>query len=227
MKKLVLFLSLIFTFIVSNGQNLSRPLIINTQEWAPYNYSVNGKVTGSATEILKNTLNDMGVQYEIKVYPWARAQYLVENGQADGFYTASKNAKRDAYAVASDSLIPQRWNWYLLKESKTEPKNGSVGAILGSNMLKFTKDNNYSIKAQPPTMEALVKMLTSKRVNAILVNDLVMKEYLKEANISESKFKTVLSKDKPLGIYFSKKFVNENPWFLDKFNETLQKYKIK
>jgi ABC-type amino acid transport substrate-binding protein len=172
----------------------------------------------------------MGVQYEIKVYPWARAQVLVENGQADAFYSASQNSKRDAYAIASEQLLPQRWNWYLLNDSTLDPtqdsfkSKGTVGAIFGSNMLKFAQDNDYKIKAQPPTMEALVKMLNSKRIDAILVNDLVMKEYLKDVNILESRFKTVLSKDKPLRIYFSKKFVNENPWFLDKFNETLKKY---
>jgi polar amino acid transport system substrate-binding protein len=229
MKNFILYLLILSS--VTYADKINRPIIITTQNWKPYNYeSTNSNIEGIATEILIKTLNNMSVEYSIKIYPWARAQYLVEIGEADAFYSASINEKRNSYAVPSDSLLPQIWYWYLLQDSKLNPsdtkfkKDAKVGALLGSNMLNYIKSNNFNVDAQPTSTKSLTNMLLKKRLDAILVNDLVMKEYFHKQNISEVKFKKFLSKNKPLKVYFSKEFIRENPWFLDKFNETLKKY---
>lgn len=232
MKRCILiFLLLISAF--SYSRELSRPLLITTQNWKPYNYEDDeGNIQGIATEILTKTLNDMNADYLIRVLPWVRAQHLVKIGKADSFYVASINEERNFYAVPSDPLLPQIWHWYLLNSSKLSPvdenfrNKAKVASLLGTNMLRYIKNNEYNIEAQSTNMDSLVSMLLKQRVDAIFMNEFAMKEYLNNKNIPESRFKKFSYKSKPLRVYFSKVFLKENPWFLDEFNETLKKYKV-
>jgi polar amino acid transport system substrate-binding protein len=69
----------------------------------------------------------------------------------------------------------------------------------------------------------LLKMLLAKRIDAILANQLVMNALLKET-ASESKVRSVLEQDKPLGVYFSDQFLSQQADdFMQRFNQTLGK----
>ena len=226
-------LSIFFVTAIYSKEKKDIMIRINTQEWEPYNFKLeDGKVGGIATEIIEKVLNEMKVNYHIEIYPWARAQAMVESGESDAFYAASRNSKRDSYAVISDSISPQKWFWYLQEDSKFDPSdtyflhNARVAALFGSNMFHFLETNGYKINGNAYSMDVLVKMLHTKKIDAILVNDTVAIEYFKNNKILYKKFKKVLFLDKPLGIYFSKKFLKENEGFLEEFNETLKKYTI-
>jgi polar amino acid transport system substrate-binding protein len=66
-------------------------------------------------------------------------------------------------------------------------------------------------------------MLLAERIDAILANQLVMNALLKEAG-AESKVRSVLEQDKPLGVYFSHQFLSQqNGDFMQRFNQALAK----
>jgi polar amino acid transport system substrate-binding protein len=192
----------------------------------------NGEIGGIATDIIKKVLNEMQVNYHIEIYPWARAQAMVKNGEADAFYSASRNATRDNYAVISDTVAPQKWYWYLQEDSQWNPNssdfvnNAGVAALFGSNMFQYLQKYNYKINGNAYNMDVLIKMFHTKKVDAILVNDDVAIKYFKANQIFYEKYNKVLFKNKPLGIYFSKKFLKENQGFLEEFNKVLKKYSI-
>lgn len=226
-------LSIFFAANIYSKEKKDIMIKINTQEWEPYNFKLeDGSVGGIATEIIEKVLNEMEVNYHIEVYPWARAQAMVKNGEADAFYTASRNSERDSYAVISDTIAPQKWYWYLQEDSKFDPSdtyflhNASVAALFGSNMFHYLENNGYKINGNAYSMDVLVKMLNGKKIDAILVNDDVAIEYFKINKILYKKYKKVLFIDKPLGIYFSKKFLKENEGFLEEFNILLKKYTV-
>jgi polar amino acid transport system substrate-binding protein len=207
-------------------------LRITTQEWAPYQVSMpDGRVGGVATESVKRVLDKMKVDYEITIYPWARAQLMVKKGAADAFFSASRNNIRDEFAVISDPIAPQSWYRYWKIDAKIDPtapdfkKTASVGAMLGSNMLEYLYDNQYKrILATPLKMDQLIKMLDTGRIDAALVNDIVMQDYFEKSEVKDGQFKKVLTRDSPLGIYFSREFVKNHPWFLSEFNQQLKRH---
>ncbi len=51
----------------------AQDVLIVTEEWPPYNHSENGEVTGVVTEIVKAVMARTGLDFQIRVYPWARA----------------------------------------------------------------------------------------------------------------------------------------------------------
>ena len=203
----------------------AEPVIITTHELPPYSYfDEDNNFTGIATTVLECVLHKLERPYQIQVVPWKRAQRLVQNHEADGFYAASKNAFRDSYAVMTKAIADQTWTWYLRKESQLDPQsndfknNANVSSFLGANMHRWLIDNGYNVSNTPATdTKSLLKMLLSDRFEAVLANELVMDRLLHETNQSENIRKVDL-KNKPLGVYFSNRFLLHNPGFIERFN---------
>jgi len=186
--------------------------------------------TGVAVDVVRCVFRKMDVSLEIIVVPWERAQRMVMHGKADGFFAASQKDSRDEFAVMSAIIADQKWQWYLLKENPLDPtrpsfkQQATVGGFLGANMLKWMEEKGYDVRARPVNTEALLKMLLSKRVDAIMANNYVMEILLKKYGAT-NRVKTFVSKDKPLGVYFSKNFVSERPTFLEDFNGNISSCK--
>ncbi|MDW6094840.1 transporter substrate-binding domain-containing protein [Vibrio rhizosphaerae] len=209
----------------------AEKILLTTQIWPPYQVYHDNILDGPAVTVVKNILEKMEVPYEINVYPWERAQFMVKVGAAQGFFLASKNNKRDAYATFSEVIFPQKWNWYLLRGNPLNPTDESFkdkSCILvrfGSNMQYWLQANHYKAVGSFKNTDALVKALLAKRCDAILANELAINNYLEEHGLSSDIFEIYPNMDKPLGVYWSNQYLTENPDFLDKFNYFVRKYR--
>jgi polar amino acid transport system substrate-binding protein len=190
---------------------------LTTQEWKPYQTVVGGQVEGTAVKAVKCVLEKMGHKAEITVLPWVRAQKDVADGAANGFFAASKSADRDAFADMSAPFIPQVWKWYTAADKAVDvtAKTAKVGVLAGSSMEKWLDENGYAGTQKIQSADALVKMLQSGRIEAVLSNEIVFKE---AAGAAESSFKAIPHSDRPLGVYFGKTFLASHAGFLDAFN---------
>ncbi|MCP3925847.1 MAG: transporter substrate-binding domain-containing protein [Desulfobacterales bacterium] len=229
MKKFIFLISALLLLLINTSTASSKmKIILTTQNWPPYQVYENEILTGSAVQVVKCVLRKMEQPYEIKVFPWKRAQRMVERGEAHGFFSASQNNIRNQYAKISYSIASQKWNWYLLKENPMNPadesfkKKASVTAMFGSNMLLWLKKNGYKILGHTRDTELLIKLLVHKRVDAILVNELVAKKVLEKNKINPDKFNVFLNMNKPLCVYWSKTFLSENPAFHNQFNKMIE-----
>ncbi len=221
---LVFIASFIFFVNLLFAGSSPKKLLLATQEWPPYQTYDNNILNGVAVRVVECALKKMNQPYVINVFPWKRAQMLVEKGKYHGFFAASKNNTRDQYAVQSGVIAAQKWKWYILNDSSLDPgdtsfkEKASVSARAGSNMRSWLEKNGYNVKTQPQTTEVLFRMLEIKRVDAILASEMVAKDVIVKLNLSD-KINTVLNRNKPLGVYFSKKFLDDYPQFLNQFNE--------
>lgn len=200
-------------------------LKLTTHELPPYSYrDADQRLRGLAVEVVECALTRMAVPYSIKVTAWARAQKLVKDGMADGFFAGSRNAERDAYAVQSAIIAEQQWRWYLLADNPGDPstegfrQQAKVSSFIGANMLDWLKDNHYRVVPPPKDNDGLLKMLQAKRLDAILANHLVMQQRMQQQGL-ENKIRSSVLKDKPLAVYFAKSFTNAHPDFLERFNQ--------
>lgn len=206
----------------------AEKILLTTQVWPPYQTYENKVVDGFAVQVVKCVLEKMRQPYEISVYPWKRAQKMVEVGKAHGFFSASRNQIRDQYATISESIAEQKWTWFVLKGSSFNPMQDSfkqeanVAAMLGSNMITWLYENGYKVLSTPKDTESLIKALLMKRYDAMLANELVVDKVLEQMKLSPEQFQIYLYKDKPLGVYWSKKFLSENPMFLERFNMNIK-----
>ncbi len=226
MKLAVVILTLLLTASISFAGPLSADkIILTTQDWAPYQTYESHIVDGFAVATVSCIMEMMDKSYEMRVLPWKDAQTEVKEQKAHGFFSASQNSKRDAYATLSTPIADQQWNWYLLKSNPLNPSDptfkekAKVAGIAGSNMVTWLTDNQYNITEDNIIdMHTLVETLRSKKVDAIYANNLAMRTAVQLMKLSMDDFTMITTKDKPVGVYWSKEFLAANPGFLEKFN---------
>lgn len=206
----------------------AAPLLLLTHDLPPYSYiNEQGEPDGLAVLPVQCALGKVDIEYSIQFVPWKRAQNMVQEGSADAFFGASRSAERDAYATFSATIAPQEWRWFLLAENPVDPRSvefrahGKVASFVGANMYDWLQQNGYQTGAAPVTNQQLLQMLLAKRIDAILANHLVMAQLLHEAE-AETKVRSVLQLDKPLGVYYSHRALKKLPVdFIERFNAAI------
>ncbi len=73
----------------------SQSLEIATEEFPPFNYTVDGEITGLNTKVIKEMFRRAEIDYEITSYPWSRAYNLVLDKPNTAIYTMSRRANRE------------------------------------------------------------------------------------------------------------------------------------
>ncbi|MCG7586380.1 ABC transporter substrate-binding protein, partial [Photobacterium sp. OFAV2-7] len=162
----------------------------------------------------------------ITMTDWDRAQILVEVGEHHGFFLASQNAIRDSYADFSQPVLNQVWSWFSLSdsidtESEMFKKEAVVTAIFGSNKWFWLHKSGYRVEKKPRHPSTLIELLLTGEVGAVLANEFVMKEAIESLGISHRAITRIAVKEKPLGVYFSKKFTKQYPLFVGEFNQAV------
>ncbi len=229
MKLILITLTLLLTASICFAETLSdEKIILTTQDWAPYQTYESHIVDGFAVATVSCIMEMMDKSYEMRVLPWKEAQEQVKEQKAHGFFSASQNDKRDAYATLSQPIADQQWNWYLLKSNPLNPNDPSfkekakVTGIAGSNMVTWLKDNQYHLTEDNIIdMHTLVEVLRAGKVDAIYANNLAMRTAVQLMKLSMDDFTLITTKDKPVGVYWSKDFLANHPDFLEKFNSLI------
>lgn len=99
---------------------LAETLHFVTEEYAPFNYSKDGKITGIAVEQVEAMAKAAGVDYTIEIMPWARAFAMAESQPMNCVFTTGYNRERaDRFAWVNPLLKDEM---VLLKR-----KDGSKG----------------------------------------------------------------------------------------------------
>ncbi|WP_107242685.1 substrate-binding periplasmic protein [Photobacterium frigidiphilum] len=205
-------------------------LLLATQEWFPYQYQENGVMKGPGIDKIKCVMRAMKQPYQITMTSWDRAQLLTEVGAQHGFFLASHNVKRDEYAIYSDQIEQQNWSWFSLSDatdvdSAMFKSQVEVVALFGSNKWFWLQKNGYRASMKPRSAKAMIDLMLKGEVGAILGNDAVIEETIKQMGISYRAISKTRVKSQPLGAYFSKSFVKEYPQFVDEFNRATQQCK--
>lgn len=74
---------------------LAQDVSIVTEDWAPYNYSENNEIKGVVTDIVKAVMQRTGLDWELRVYPWARAYKMAMEGENVMIYSIFRLENRE------------------------------------------------------------------------------------------------------------------------------------
>ena len=70
---------LTFLTLLSFASFGANHISVVTEDWPPYNYlDENGEMTGYSTKVVKKVLEKANVQYDIRLYPWARSYEMAQ-----------------------------------------------------------------------------------------------------------------------------------------------------
>lgn len=102
MKTLLLTLCL---SLVPLSAALADTLHFVTEEYAPFNYSKNGKVTGIAVDQVEKIAKAAGIDYTLEIMPWARAFAMAESQPNTCVFTTGYNRERAERFVWVNPLL--------------------------------------------------------------------------------------------------------------------------
>ncbi len=75
----------------------SDRLVIIGESYPPYLFSLNGKVTGIDADVADHVFTKLGIDHEIRIYPWKRCWNMLADGEADAGVAVSNQQNRSEF----------------------------------------------------------------------------------------------------------------------------------
>lgn len=176
-----LFVAIIFSCLCSTALAASKPMkIVYFDSYPPRFWLENGEMKGILVDIISEAADRIGVPLLHEGYPWARAQAMVEAGQADAFITVPTE-KRKAYTeVSTEPVI--RFNLYIATQ-KNNPHLEQLKKVTDIDGLKpfrlvdyygngfaETRLKDHNIE-WVPQISAVYSFLASGKADALVISD--------------------------------------------------------
>ena len=73
----------------------AEPVRVLTEEFPPYNYTENGRITGLSTEVVEAVFKELGLQGQYQSMPWARAYETARTTPDVLIYSIGRTPERD------------------------------------------------------------------------------------------------------------------------------------
>ena len=113
MKKLKFIFGFILFFHISLTSAGDDKLRFVTLEFAPFIYGENLQVSGPGRDFIEAVCVKAQIECTYDLYPWRRAQELIENGSADGMMVIGRNSKREAWLRFSPPLFRTEYGFFV------------------------------------------------------------------------------------------------------------------
>ena len=119
-----------------SAADLPASIDIVTEEFPPFNYTENGRLTGYATEVVQAVLAETGIQGNFHVLPWVRAMNWAEERENVLIYSIARNEEREKIFTYVGLITEGENYFYALKgrrdmalKSLDEAKKFTVGVV--------------------------------------------------------------------------------------------------
>jgi len=158
----------------------NEKLVFDTQDFAPFSYMENKKISGPGADIIDLVCRNINVDYELRLLPWARAQDEIKCGQANALFLIGKNKEREKWLDFGPPIINTEYGFFTHKENKTIHKtsndfaNYTIGVYGPSNtataLLEAIKGvPDVKVEMTPDDIAAF-KKLDAGRIGAVYSN---------------------------------------------------------
>lgn len=154
-------------------------LVVGTHFPQVYEQSANGDFSGLAPAVLRRLAAELGGELRFELYPWARAQRMVELGQADILVGPYRTAEREArFAFAAEPFYQDRIVFYARRGHETQ-WNGDYSSLYGRRIAVvrgWTYGSQFEearARLQPTPVETVsngLRMLEAGRIDLLASN---------------------------------------------------------
>lgn len=227
---------LVLGLSLSNHAYARESLKLAVDVWLPYENIGNEDTPGFSTEVVTSVLQNMGIEWDLKEYSWARALKEVFEGRRDALFTAFWTEERARYCHFPDEpLAKERWVFFVRRKdaqqlrfaSYDEIKDRRIGVLRGASVTEefweFVRSHrNYE---EVTTDRLNFKKLLAGRIDYVVTSYSNGVELGKQMAISDQidfLRSPVITEDN-LYIIFSKKSVS--PEFVNSFSRALTSFK--
>lgn len=216
LKKIGLLGLMAFTLV---GTVFAQKITVVTEEYPPYNFlDGNKKITGMATDVVEEVLKRAKIDYQLGIYPWARAYQMAQDAPNVLIYSIGRSEKREALFKWVDVIAPYDVYLYRLK-SRPEVKASDLAGVKNFKIGAVRED----VRAQYLEKEGIKpdlanddgtnsKKLAAERIDMFPIDELGMVALYKREGVDPGTLVKVLKLDAlSTGLYmaFSKQTPDE------------------
>jgi len=167
--------------------------IVYAEKAAPVSWLENNKAKGIFVEVVEEIVkNQLNIPVRHLVFPWARAQLMVSNNQADGLVTIENQARQLTMNI---SRLPIQIHQNRLMTRARHPELEKLKKIkdihdLLPYQVGIHRGNGWArehLKSMPlvevSSIEHLLKMTAAGRIDLLLQGDVVTRYYRKKLGL--------------------------------------------
>ena len=174
-----------------------------TEEFAPFNYTENGRVTGYSTRVVEEIFRRAGLPYELQSYPWSRAYKLAQTLPNVVIFTLARTPEREKEFQWIGALAKRKLYLYKLASRKdirvdsiddakryrisVNREDAAEKLLLG---LGFSYEKNLDLS--PSDASSLNKLLAD-RIDFITGSDYTIGYLLQQSGIETSRLQRSIS----------------------------------
>lgn len=155
-------------------------LAVGTEFPGIYARETDGEISGLGADVLRAVARELGDQVHFEVYPWARAQKLVEEGRADILVGPYRTAARERrFQFAEPGFYRDRVVFYARRDT-TSAWDGSLASLQGKRIAiihgwsygeRFEAMRGQLDLHVAPSVELALKLLMAGRADLVASNE--------------------------------------------------------
>lgn len=199
----------------------AEKILLETVEEAPYQVYLQGALSGQAVTQLDCIFQHLEFAPVYRVTSPARAHLNLRKARVDGYFSAAPNPDIDRFADLSVPLLVKKWNSYSyapeLLNLPIWDQRLKIGVISGGNTMAWLDSRGVAPAMQAVSLEQLLELLHKGRVNLIVADEMALQEVLEDHPALPRPLQR-FQQFTPLGVYFAKAFLRDNPGFLAEFD---------
>ena len=222
-------------FIIMSAKLLAADYKFASQDYGPFVYEENKKVTGAMVEIIDAMCAITKDKCTMEIFPLPRAIDLLTQGEIHGIVSVLKTAERDAVGNFVSDIIKSDII-YIAESSRPNIANASelagytIGAVKAAASAKLANKDAQAAGGGANVVEDMNNDTVLKKIAAgrygdkgvAVINEDLAKFLANKNNIKNFK-KLFAAKSDNYGVYFSKKSIDDKT--LEKFTKALEELK--
>lgn len=235
-RTILLTVSLLFLFapIVSMGQDLPKFQIM-TEDWVPYQFEKDGKLTGVSVDLLVLLLERTGSQQgrkDIKKYPWARGYRLLQAEENTILFSTTRTEEREDLFKWVGPIF-QNSTFLIAKKSREinitsaeQLKAYRIGTILNDASELFMTRLGFTLDQLDRNINSIdnIKKLNIDRIDFVVSGWTAFVNDARSLGLNPDLYETVFEVDSS-DVYYA--FNRKTPaWIIEKFQSELDKIKV-
>ena len=168
----------------------TAPLLLVTEDLWPLNYLEDGKLKGTTPPLVKTLMDGTGLDYHIRVLPWARAYKLAKDQPNVLIFSMHRTPARESQfqwigrlAPASRLSLFRRTSDPSAITRLSQAKHFSVAAKINDFNYEFLKAQGFTRLHPVASLQQCIRMLLRGRVDLIVGNQQVLHHYMKQMDL--------------------------------------------
>lgn len=152
---------------------------IMTEEYPPFNYTENGKLTGLSAEVMTELLERMGHTDNTKVLPWSRSYNLIQTKEDCILYSMTRTEQRESLFKWVGPVASNKWVFFAKKGSNIRinslddaRKVKKIGTYKDDAAELFLKEQGFTNIESVLNDLLNVKKLAAGRIDLWIVGEL-------------------------------------------------------